>query len=355
MSDGERIMLYLLGSILLAPDNSVIIIDEPELHLHKAILARFWDTLEAERSDCAFVYITHDLDFVAARPTATKLAVYGYTPEPQWSLEEIVIDNDLPERLVNELVGSRQPVLFVEGRLNGVDASIYRAVYKDFLVEPIGGCQAVIHAVSTFRNKEKFHRLGQIYGCIDADARDEQDITSLDRINVKVLPVAEIENILLVGPVFLELAQALHFNNNDAAEKYNQLQAIIIAMAQQGLEDAAVRYVSRRLDSALKQLAPKSKSVEEMDELFQRSIQSLNLQQIADDYRTQLSGAIEAADIAGILSLYDNKGLLSEGARLLGLKGREELSEFVSRLLSTSEETRLLRILRDHLPPITLT
>lgn len=321
MSDGERVMLYLLGSILLSPPNSIIIIDEPELHLHKAILARFWDTIEAERKDCAFIYITHDLDFVAARPTATKLAVYGYTPEPLWNMEEVISDDDLPERLVNELIGSRQPVLFVEGRLNGVDASIYRAVYKDFLVEPIGGCQAVIHAVSTFRNKEKFHRLGQIYGCIDADARNDEDVSRLDNLNVKVLPVAEIENILLLRPVFLVLAKAMHFSDTDAASKFHQLQITIIGTAQQGIEEATARYVSRRLDGALKQLAPKSKTIEEMEMHFQSSIQSLNLQEIAETYRSRLRGAIDTNDTAAVLSLYDNKGLLSEGARILGLKG----------------------------------
>lgn len=39
MSDGERVALYLIGYCLTAPANAIIIIDEPELHLHKALMS----------------------------------------------------------------------------------------------------------------------------------------------------------------------------------------------------------------------------------------------------------------------------------------------------------------------------
>lgn len=352
MSEGERVMLYLIGSVLLAPSHSIILIDEPELHLHKAILSRFWDVLEAERKDCAFIYITHDLDFVAARTTANKYAVYSYTPEPRWDIEEIISDDDLPERLVNELVGSRQAVLFVEGKLNGVDATIYRSVYRDWLVEPVGGCQSVIHAVSTFAKKEKFHRLGKIYGCVDADARDANEITHLQTLNVHVLPVAEIENILTLRPIFLELAKALHFNEREALEKYGAFEAILYRKANDGLEEAAVRYASRQLDATLKRLAPKSKKIGELDGLFQDAIKSLDLQALAERYRSQLRAAIDRKDAGRVLAIYDDKGVLSEAARVLGMKGRDDLSELVSRLLSASDECQLLKEIKSALPQL---
>ena len=36
MSDGERVIFYLIGQCLAAPANGIIVIDEPELHLHKS-------------------------------------------------------------------------------------------------------------------------------------------------------------------------------------------------------------------------------------------------------------------------------------------------------------------------------
>lgn len=52
MSDGERAVFYLVGQTLNAPNDSIILFDEPELHIHRAILSRLWDELEAARPDC---------------------------------------------------------------------------------------------------------------------------------------------------------------------------------------------------------------------------------------------------------------------------------------------------------------
>ena len=45
MSDGERVIIYHTGRVLLAPENSLIIVDEPEIHLHRTIGNRLWDAL----------------------------------------------------------------------------------------------------------------------------------------------------------------------------------------------------------------------------------------------------------------------------------------------------------------------
>ena len=43
MSDGERVILYLIGQCLSLPERSVIIIDEPEIHLHKSLVDKLWN------------------------------------------------------------------------------------------------------------------------------------------------------------------------------------------------------------------------------------------------------------------------------------------------------------------------
>ena len=49
MSDGERVIFYVVGRVMLAKESSLIIVDEPEMHLHKAILNKLWDILEEKR------------------------------------------------------------------------------------------------------------------------------------------------------------------------------------------------------------------------------------------------------------------------------------------------------------------
>jgi ATPase subunit of ABC transporter with duplicated ATPase domains len=72
MSDGERAAIYLAGRVLRARA-SVLVIDEPETHLHSLLATQFWNALEAARPDVRFVYITHDLTFARSRRDATGL------------------------------------------------------------------------------------------------------------------------------------------------------------------------------------------------------------------------------------------------------------------------------------------
>ena len=56
MSDGERVTIYLLGQCLIAPNDMTIIIDEPEIHLHKSIMYRLWDKIEEFCPNKTFIY-----------------------------------------------------------------------------------------------------------------------------------------------------------------------------------------------------------------------------------------------------------------------------------------------------------
>ncbi|MGI8909867.1 MAG: AAA family ATPase, partial [Rubrobacteraceae bacterium] len=102
MSDGERVVFYLVGQALSAPENGVIVVDEPELHLHRSIQARLWDAIEAERSDCLFVYLTHDLDFAASRIAATKVWLESYDGA-SWNWHEVEEAEGIPEQLYLEI------------------------------------------------------------------------------------------------------------------------------------------------------------------------------------------------------------------------------------------------------------
>lgn len=70
MSDGERVALYLIAQCLAVPSNKTIIIDEPEVHLHRSIMNRLWKAIERVREDCFFIYITHDTHFAASHEHA---------------------------------------------------------------------------------------------------------------------------------------------------------------------------------------------------------------------------------------------------------------------------------------------
>ncbi|MEP0944835.1 MAG: AAA family ATPase [Rhizobiaceae bacterium] len=50
MSDGERVVFYLIAQALLEKPDSLLIFDEPELHINRSILAKLWDEIEGARA-----------------------------------------------------------------------------------------------------------------------------------------------------------------------------------------------------------------------------------------------------------------------------------------------------------------
>lgn len=81
LSDGEKAVLYLIASTLFAEKDSVILIEDPEVFLHRSIMKTLWDAIEQLRPDCMFVYLTHDLEFAASRNEGTCIWVKSFDAE----------------------------------------------------------------------------------------------------------------------------------------------------------------------------------------------------------------------------------------------------------------------------------
>lgn len=158
MSDGERATFYLLGQALTAERDSLLIVDEPELHLHPSIIAKLWDEIESARSDCAFVFITHDLNFASSR-ACSKYVIGRYESTPTWDIELVEATKYFTEELTTLILGSRKPILFVEGAESSLDQAVYRCCYPEWTVIPRGSCEDVIHSVVTMRQNSSLTRV----------------------------------------------------------------------------------------------------------------------------------------------------------------------------------------------------
>ena len=74
LSDGERNALLISANVLTAPPASLLLIDEPERHLHRSIIAPLLGALFARRKDCGFVISTHDAELaLESRESRTLL------------------------------------------------------------------------------------------------------------------------------------------------------------------------------------------------------------------------------------------------------------------------------------------
>ena len=137
MSDGERCIFYLIGEVLCAPEKSIIIIDEPEMHIHVSLIKRLFDLIENERPDCVFIYLTHSIDFAFSRQNAKKIWAKSYE-DGKWDYEILNGAMPIPEQLYLEVLGSRLPVIFIEGDDSSIDYEIYSLQsYKDGIQEDL--------------------------------------------------------------------------------------------------------------------------------------------------------------------------------------------------------------------------
>lgn len=178
MSDGERAVFYFIGEVLCAKEGSLIIIDEPENHLHKSILSRLWDAIERERDDCVFLYITHDLEFAKSRMQSQIIWVKEYISENCWEYE-LLEEIEASDSLKLEILGNRQHVLLVEGtQSHSIDKKLYSRLYPEYNVISMESCNAVAQAVKAYNRTETLHYM-EVRGIIDRDRRSDDEVEKL--------------------------------------------------------------------------------------------------------------------------------------------------------------------------------
>lgn len=349
MSDGERVIFYLIGQALLAKDNTILIIDEPELHINKSVLSKLFDKIETSRKDCALVYITHDVEFAASRHAATKFVVRSYQKNPEkWDIEHVPDDTDIPDDVVALIVGSRLPVLFVEGDGGSLDIALYRRVFEGFTVIPVGSCDQVIHTVSSFASRKELHRVG-CAGIIDADGRSAAECQHLAAKSIYTLPVSEVENLLLLPTVFKELAMALSFEEAEANDLLAHLKARVLSLASSDIDRISLDYTRRRIDVMAKKIGLAATNIAELETDFRNATSAIDPQAIFAGIQTELTNAVNNSDYEAILRHYDNKGLLAEAAKLVGYT-KKSLEEFIGRALRGKGQVALLDALIALLP-----
>lgn len=103
MSDGERNAAIIAATVLTVEPGIVLLIDEPERHLHRSIIEPFLSALFEKRTDCTFVVSTHEVALPVADPEARVLMVRACKWEGDkataWDVELLEPNVSLPEDL----------------------------------------------------------------------------------------------------------------------------------------------------------------------------------------------------------------------------------------------------------------
>ena len=353
MSDGERTIFYLIGQTLAADGDSVLIIDEPELHLHPSIMAELWNELSTARSDCAFVFITHSLELAASRPGA-KFIIRKFDPTPTWTLELVPKHIGFSEEFTTLVLGNRRPVLFVEGAHSSLDRIILRSLFPGHFVVPLGSCQDVIHAVASIGNNPALTRI-TCHGIVDRDHRSPDEVNHLRSLGVEVLPVAEIENIVLLPEVSRAIASHEGFRGRELSACLGGLRKAVFELLEASGEKnlAVVRHTARRIDRFLKRIdLSDAENVQDLEQRCRLVMDSLDIGMLSSEAEKQIQDATDDNDLVALLKHYDNKGLFALAAKHLKNTNAKSFEGWLERVLDNGSVPKLDKAIRKCLPKI---
>ncbi len=294
LSDGEKAIFYYIAHVLIAQEKSYIIVDEPENHLHLALVAKLWDTLELVREDCQFIYLTHNLEFANTRTNSKKIWMKSFTSPATWDMQEIESNDDIPQVLYMELLGSRKPILFCEGKQSSYDINLYSRLFPNYSVIPVDGHMQVINFTRAFNASTSIHGNHAI-GIIDGDFHTEEQKRKWEQDGIYSVEAQEVENILC-DDVLLQCAKSQFMASDDV---YNKAKQYLFELLSREIDKQAVDYATQRINEYLESnLLTKQKDVVSLKSNLSNllSLPDLDVDHLINDRKKLIQRIIDEQD-----------------------------------------------------------
>ena len=342
LSDGERCILFYIGNVLLAPENSYIIVDEPETFLNAAVYNELWDLLISERPDCQFIFSSHNIDFVQSRTNATYIWCKKFEAPYDLDYEQLEKSQELPLSLLTEVSGTRKPILFCEGTKTSIDFKIYSKLFSKFcFVKPVQGHKQVIQHTKAYNDLQYVHG-NTAYGIIDNDWMDESSIQVYKEQNIFVLPFNEVEMILVDEAV---VKSCLPFDDDkEKQQKFENLQQSIIESCKEKKDKIISLALKKRLDEFMEShLIEKSEPNEHDAHVFLDSLSSkFDVDSTFNKINSIVEESLASSDFSRILKICNLK------KEIIDYRGNTQITpkfkeKALSRIALDSELSILLR------------
>ncbi len=308
MSDGERNAMILAAEVLTAEPDTIIVIDEPDKHLHRSIIEPFISALFEQRRDCAFIVVTYEITLPGTHRDARVLKVQacewdGDSPRA-WDAEVLESGEELPEDLRRDILGARRRILFVEGTANSRDLPLYGAMFPELSVIPKKSCEEVTRAAKGLGGSYGHHYVEAV-GLIDRDDRTQDQVNELAQDNVFALDVCSVESLYYcsdaIEAVACRQAESLGRDPQEMLEaaKQNALEAI---GADRDLpERMAARRSERLVHNRFTSHLPDWREIRATGEQLTIS------EPIENPYQDELihfNGLVESGDLDGLIARY---------------------------------------------------
>ena len=345
LSDGEKTVLYYLGAVLYAMPDAVILVDDPEMFIHHNLVRTLWNVIEEMRPDCTFIYNTHDVDFASSRVDNQCVWVKSFDAEQiAWDYEVMTSSQHLDDGLYYELLGSRKPVLFIEGDdTHSLDSRLYPLIFPEYTVKPLGSCNKVIEVVRSFNDLNSFHHLIS-RGIVDRDRRSDHEVEYLRQKNIFVPDVAEVENIFMIEAVIRGVAQ---YNHRKDGEIVTKVKNNVFKYFNSQLKQQALQHVRHRVKHDVEiRIDMKFRNINALEEHMLDLVNELNPRGFYEQTCREFRKLVQEGDYMGILRVFNQKQMIGESnvAILCGCQSKESYFKTVLHILKT--DTPISRAMR---------
>jgi len=205
----------------------LLLIDEPERHLHRSIISPLLGQLFKQRPNCGFVVATHDLDLPLEVPEARALILRschfnGKVPQ-SWEADELPPDLPIEDDILKrDLLGARRKILFVEGTESSLDKPLYSLIFPMVSVIPKGNCRDVERSVTGSQAVENFNWL-RTFGIVDGDGFHPNQIREKRKRGIYTLPFYSVEAIYfhpkIIESIAMMQAERLDYDTQELFQK----------------------------------------------------------------------------------------------------------------------------------------
>jgi ABC-type hemin transport system ATPase subunit len=351
LSDGERNALLLMCDFVAARPGTLLLVDEPERHLHQSIISPLLRQLLSERDDLAVVICTHDIALpitaTHARTLLVRSCIFQGEHAVSWECELAPQAKELPEDVVADILGGRQKLLFVEGVEKKLDKPLYALLFPMISVVAKSSCADVERAVRGVCEVSGQHRL-QAWGLVDGDGQSQGEVEKLAGSSVFCVPYYHVEA-LYYHPNIQAMAvkRLCEVTGNDPSEKLSAARVALLENFERNVDYLASFGVARSIRTEITNQIPGRKKIVE----GQIVAISIDVSARLSAAKAQLEKLTVAQDVEALLRGYPIRetGALGAVAKCLGFAGTDSYQKAVLKLLI--DDPSALQVMRDLLGP----
>lgn len=222
LSSGEQEIVKILFDITHKEiRHSVIIIDEPDLHLHPALTFKLVETLKSTGQHTnQFIFLTHSADLISTYySTGNVYFIDANRTDVNQAYRLSDLDQNHGEvvKLMNDNLGLfavGKKLVFIEGEHSSADRLVYHAIAQVYMptakIIPVGSVNNIT-ALNTLERQIRKAIFGiDLYMIRDRDGLSKEQANAIEeRGRIKCLPRRHIENYFLDAELLFQVAKRL--------------------------------------------------------------------------------------------------------------------------------------------------